>query len=121
MNYINEMMKTAGVTQIRIKNECENCAYNMEECGFHYCEEFIYPDFTAEKQLEIIKLIGDTVDFCYNAFCMSSLTEHGEDDVIEIEIENDNFAQALTQLTTELMNAGDLDKEKVKEVLESEE
>lgn len=114
-DYITKMMKTAGVTQIRIKNECENCAYNMEECGFHYCEEFIYPNFTAEKQLGIIKLLlSGLCDFTgYHGLSNKYHLCFGN-----TRAENPDFTQALAQLTTELMNAGELDKERVKEVLE---
>lgn len=38
--------------------------------------------------------------------------------IFEINCQFPDFTQALAQLTTELMNAGELDKEKVKEILE---
>lgn len=116
MNNIEQLMQTAGVTQIRIKNECQNCAYNMEECGFNYCEEHVYPNFTAEKQLEIIMLImKNTIAFSgmylstgeYELFTHPAFTGRYDD-----------FTQALAQLTTELMKVGHLDKEKVKGVLQ---
>lgn len=73
-----------------------------------------YPSFTADKQLEIIKLIISNTDLHINRQGMSSLSK----DYDLIEVENSNFSQALTQLTTELMDTGELDKEKVKEILQ---
>ncbi len=98
-NYIEKMMRTAGVEQypqeILLPNEYE------------------YPDFTAEKQLQIIKLLNDTSDLHCVHNTLSSLTEEEA-----IEVYNEDFTQALAQLTTELMNAGKLDKKKVKGILE---
>lgn len=112
MNHIEEMMKTAGVeidcldcqASNMIKPDCENC-------------------FTAEKQLDVIKLIGKVKDF--NCFFDNRSGEWFFSAGLELPIifdwqeSNQDFTQALAQLTTELMKAGELDKGKVKEVLES--
>lgn len=47
-----------------------------------------------------------------------SIDEAIIEDGDEIEVNGKDFTQALTQLTTELMNAGELDKQNVKEILE---
>lgn len=128
MNYIKRMMKTAGVLTRKVKpfycdkNQgnvpCELC---IEKYGKCLSQKEIYPDFTAEKQLEVIKLIGKVKDF--NCFFSSSDREWYLSAGLELPISFDlqesdtDFTQALAQLATELMKAGELDKEKVKEVL----
>ena len=78
-----------------------------------------YPQFAAEKQLELIKLLG----------CSESFTA----DFTEISPRNDNeqwacichfktaynsdFSEALAGLTLQLVEAGELDKEEVKRIL----
>ena len=125
-NCIEEMMETADVCGDSI---CSNCDRNApgDTLGL-FCngcmsiDEMIYPDFTAEKQLEIIKLIGKFKDF--NCFFDNRSRRWFFSAGLELPVcfdfqeENTDFTQALAQLTTELMNAGKLDKEKVKEILE---
>lgn len=103
-DYIEEMMRTAGVDYYDRYYNCKNdkegicdtdCCFLCDESEEVYC----YPDFTSAKQLEMIKLIGWASPK-------------------DIERENQDFTQTLAQLTTELMNAGELDKQKVKEILE---
>jgi len=131
-NYIDEMIKTAGVREIYWSfesadgntytwelNEDGNEKHNM--CFFGK-PELKQRYFTAEKQLEIIKLIGKVKDF--NCF----FDENDKEWVFsagltlpvcfDIQESHKDFAQALAQLTTELLKAGELDKEKVKEILE---
>lgn len=121
MNHIEEMMKTAGVTLI--ENKCQDCKYNMEECSAYYCADFKYPDFTAEKQLEVFQYLCANINYMHietgieddkEYWLISSTTLSYE----LYEGEAGSFVQALAQLTTELMTAGELDKEKVKEILE---
>lgn len=115
MNYIEQMMQMAEVEPEPIYSE----VWADEQMGVYF------PDFTAEKQLEIIKLIssknylstiqyedgsrGFTVEY-YKTDKNNTLIWH----VVE-----PTFAQALAKLTTKLMKADDLDKEKVKEILEN--
>lgn len=85
--------------------------------------ELKYPIFTPEKQLEIIKLIGKfetsftiySIPYEDEGFHWYVLIPNGN---CNFCCQHKNFTQALAQLTTELMNAGELDKEKVKEILE---
>lgn len=126
-NYIELMMRTAGVEkQLDICMRClkeEIC----ESCNKKSLGKYLFPDFTAEKQLELIKLIGFNSSFSLviNKFGCSPTTE----DKYRLTFSeyrgfksfqsfNPDFAQALAQLTIELMNADELDKEKVKEILE---
>ena len=116
-NYINEMMETAGVNKQWVTYSRED----IEGC-IQLSQKGNYPDFTAEKQLEIIKLIGKFKDF--NCFFDNRSRRWFFSAGLELPVcfdfqeENTDFTQALAQLTTELMNAGKLDKEKVKEILE---
>lgn len=120
-NYIEEMMKMAGVelkivgcqSYIRTDNcdglSCDSCNwYNTNKC---------YPNFTAEKQIELLKLIIED-----NVIGFFKITQGLDKDYILFyegcRSQHQDFTQALAQLTTELMNAGELDKEKVKEILE---
>lgn len=110
-------MKTAGCQK---QIMCEWACKGKEICNVN-CEHFetkqdVFPPFTAEKQLEIIKLIGKSTDLHYFGYGMSSLSESTDANIIEVE--HKDFTQALAQLTTELMKAGELDKEKVKEILQ---
>lgn len=155
MDYITEMMETAGVEsqyfydvilQDTIKPEekfplrsCtkgEVISYCRDKKYYGYCKVNkvikIYPAFTAEKQLEIIKLIIEKNGFC-------GFTNFRDKDKWSISCgftfpigpkpekginfnptfrKCETFDQALAQLTTELMKAQELDKKKVKGVLE---
>lgn len=120
MNYIEQMMKTAGI--VSCDKNCPNYKFNTA-C---YSDDkgnipwpIKYPDFTAEKQLEIIKLIVQNGTL--NTLQMEYFIKEKDYKLSTYRKEsnyNKDFTQALAQLTTELMNAGELDKEKVKEVLE---
>ena len=114
-NYINEMMETAGVNKQWVTYSRED----IEGC-IQLSQKGNYPDFTAEKQLEIIKVIAGNKDFYINKIGseweLSALTETNLEGLLEEH--NKDFPQALAQLTTELMNAGEVDKKKVKEILE---
>ncbi len=119
-NHIEEMMRTAGLKPMWIAREeigTDIDGYPIfgetkyfttyEEAnkyGYVPCDEeqdLSYPKFTSSKQLEIIKLIGNKLPVCF-----------------DFQESNPDFSQALAQLTTELMRAGEVDKEKVKEILE---
>lgn len=151
-DHVTEMMQTAGIEPIKIiknfptyeaaskfgfkltgtpklnkgKFKIGSYTNNQDVFQVHWSE---YPDFTTEKQLELIKLISinrigkdykileidrDEIDNLY----YFSLTNK-EDKCQSKYVSNKDFTQALAQLTTELMNAGELDKEKVKEILEN--
>lgn len=136
-NQIELMMETAGVEARCQTEDGTGCKYCLKDysCKLHRnrteCSYMLngwdfnyYPDFTAEKQLEIIKLI---IDKCHTfdifkgfskdaVFHIGAIEEWSE---YKYNGENQDFTQALAQLTTKLMKAGELDKEKVKEILEN--
>lgn len=131
-DYIEEMMKTAGVEQ-KITCKPQACfqvgKFVRDKCPADFkpnkeclkwqeatSARLAYPYFTAEKQLEIIKLMSSIGFFkCIHRPDTSNKYYFGWGNHT---IDNKNFTQALAQLTTELMKAGELDKEKVKEILE---
>ncbi len=115
---IEEMIKIAGVNFTTVCRELKKQGF--PHCGrcpvIHSisCDRIATPDFTPEKQLEIIKLIGQRQEVLYTF-------DFEGDCVFQVEntvIHNEDFVQALAQLTTELMKAGELEKEKVKGILE---
>lgn len=150
-DYIEKMMRTAGVIK-----ECV-CHFKTEDNNTIVCGKkrdlislikdykikgrvvrttmtphTYFPDFTAEKQLEIIKLIGKQKNiledesgvaftFCSN-MCQikyQPFTSYYNDDIsCTKQVQHQDFTQALAQLTTELMKSNELDKEKVKGILE---
>lgn len=107
MNYIEEMMKTVGI-------EKGKPIYDHGICIA--MDKNNYKDFTTEKQIEIIKLIGKAPGLHYLGRGTWALSESSGEK--NIKIKNGNFIQALARLTIELMYAGKLDKNKVKEILE---
>lgn len=131
-NHIEEMMETAGV-----KKQLDVCMRCLKEDICKYCNKkslgvYVLPDFTTEKQLELIKLIVEIEGFCgftnlqdkdkwsiscgFN-FPIGPNPERGIN--FNPTFRNcETFSQAVAQLTTELMKAGELDKEKVKRILE---
>lgn len=126
-NQIEEMMKTAGCKK---QIMCEWTCKDAEKCNTN-CEDFetkqnVYPPFTAEKQLEVIKLI---IVLAERTHCQLQVEKKdnvwimyiiGYDSDFEgpYSVHSQDFTQALAQLTTKLINAGELDKEKVKGILE---
>lgn len=117
-NYIEQMMKIAGVAPTITYFEKVNPLAEIS-AGKSVTKA---RNFTAEKQLELIKLIANQNK---SVIITSGLVDHEAGFLITkdslaggICVANKDFPQALAQLTIELMNAGELDKEKVKEVLQ---
>lgn len=123
-NYIEEMMKTAGVTKHTIEICTKICPTKNLACEerTEINLETTHPDFTAEKQIEVIKLIGLERGFkvIINEGYDYILAEdmYADDQYNKQGYSTTDFAQALAQLTTELMNAGELDKQEIKKILE---
>lgn len=115
-NYIELMMRTAGLT---------GCSRDILFIG-----ESPYPLFLGRQQLEIIKLICElpySIDFKFEILKQDSdwivvkdipIKEESTNACYAYSGRNKNFAEALAELTCDLMNAGELDKSKVKEILE---
>lgn len=63
MSEIEKMYENAGVKPDHY--HCEGCEYDYEDICPDDCpnSQVIYPPFTAEKQIELIKLLGNVRDF----------------------------------------------------------
>ena len=100
----------------------ENCKFGYQdctdECEYAY-DKVIYPSFTAEKQIELIKWLKDNRDFhTYGKWC-TSCDSTGE----VIEHRSELFEEALAGLINQLWKADDLteeEKQQVKGILEVE-
>lgn len=122
-NHIEEMMRTAGIEGSIISGTlCNTVIGKIDRILFTK-----YPDFTGAKQLEIIKLIllADNIDYLepyYSEIMNSYVFECFSLPELGVRsswaAQNKDFALALAELTVMLMNAGELDKQKVKEILE---
>ena len=135
-NHIEELMKAAGVEPEKRFKECKENAKYKGLCTKYPCIEcessfFVdkYPDFTPEKQLELIKLIlkADNVDSFsqyYSAvlkafvFTCKSLPEMNTYNVWESI--NTDYALALAELVLRLIEENQLDKSEVKRILEDD-
>lgn len=135
MNYIEQMMETAEVKpkyEYTVKGQTTLLKVNKEWLLWKFKGRKnksifkvvkvnkYFPDFISEKQLKL---------FLYICSCLNYMDiEMGLDDDKEyclivantferFDSEAECFSLALARLTTELINAGELDKEKVKEIL----
>lgn len=131
MNHIKEMMKTAGIkpkykytvtgqaTTFRVdadwliwkfKDRKSKSVFKVVKVNKYLS------DFTAEKQLELIQLIASERGLLMKENALTVLNLKREKD-IELCVDG-CFVQGLAALVTNLIKAGELDKEKVKEILE---
>lgn len=131
MNNIEEMMKTAGVKPAYTYNipdligvievdagyirRTRNKWSNNPRVKITKVNKY-YPDFTAGKQLELIQLIASERGLLMKENALTVLNLKREKD-IELCVDG-CFVQGLAALVTNLMKAGELDKGKVKEILE---
>lgn len=112
-NYIEQLMKEAGVGYII---ECKHGDEFPENCDCNYpCEECSacikkYPAFTLEKQLKLIKLLGNRKGY-------GSL---GEQIDYFTEMEGLKFDKSVAQITSNAISSKILDKSVVKRILEDE-
>ena len=105
INYIEEMMKITGVEKYLVTTT----DYTKNPINIHI-EKLNTPIFTAEKQLEIIKMM-DGITIKSDCFIVQDLN-------LVMYFNGKDFTQALAQLTIELIYLGKLDKNKVKGILE---
>lgn len=114
-NYIEQLMKKAGVDS-EVVSEQILTDYGVESVGVKQ----VYPAFTPEKQLELIKLIGkELVSLNYRqhkdfyAMQVDSVNRY-----CGIYKEADTFEELLADIIVELIKLGELDKSEVKRILE---
>ena len=128
-NYIEQLMKAAGVEPEKRFKECKENAKDTGLCTKYpciKCESSVftdkYPVFTPEKQVELIKLI---VDKCqeikiYKNKCMDSFLFQAQENWGEYEhkANAENFGSCLAILILELLKNNKLDKSELKRILE---
>lgn len=86
MNEVEKMYENAGINTVSQKTKDCNCCYYYEEAydaPCHVCtadkcpfEKNIIPPFTAEKQLELIKLLMEQDDFSWTIAQQGKDTEY---------------------------------------------
>lgn len=114
-NHIEELMKAAGVN--RLPRPCNGCEHYMD-CGSG-CQT-PYPAFTPEKQLELIKLIGDFNCF-QNEISNWVMTHHDINRVRSYRVEgNKDFSDTLANFILYLIVKKQLDKSEVRRILEDD-
>ena len=123
MNPIDQMMECYGVEK---RAYCEWCE-NSDLC-YSYCEHLgektlYYPPFTAEKQIELIKLLldenkGYNLTLYFDTELRKYVMEVFETDAMfsSVNPENVNFEECLASLITQLYEY--LPRQRVKEILE---
>ena len=123
MSEIEKMYENAGIEQIEGQEwVCKNpyhCTYQNlsivpENCS--RCKSFqiemIYPPFTAEKQLELIKKLGNINIDIDNGCYMSS-------EILKVEAHCDTFEETLAEFINNLWQSlTKEEKQQIKEILE---
>lgn len=129
MTYIIELMyKEYGVEK---KYLCNVCVYSCPYVNANDCEySKMYPPFTAEKQIELIKLIQSTEDidclYSYNRYLSPSqwqvvmevefITEFANERPLKVRRIDETWEGALAKLIIKLKPH--INNSKVKEILE---
>lgn len=119
MNEIEQMYRNAGVE--RKKPACVECFLDRHSCNRTYdeCPE-LYPPFTAEKQLEVIKAISirQAVLLKQNRFFIGFESEKTKDLVCAEHLDL-SFEIALAALINHLwQDITEDEKQKIREILE---
>ena len=125
-NHIEQLMKSAGVVPVHLTDcsfinirkgydvgtdycpaveyerlKCEDCEHSKET-------QLIYPVFTPEKQLELIKLLAERRGY----------SGIGEQIDYFTEIDGLTFENAIAQITSNAISSKILNKSEVKRILE---
>lgn len=121
MNEIEKLYGNAGANQI-----CDTfvnwmkCEWKTRQC--EDCEHFVYPPFTAEKQLEITKLIGSRygLKFIVNeAMDYMLSTDLFNDDKFNIQGYGYGFDEAIANLINNLwQDLTEEERKQIKNILE---
>lgn len=135
MNPIEEMMEKYGVKKVRPCDICDRLAPGDQTgyacIGCNHCgkDELIYPPFTPEKQLEVIKLIAskkicsltiNNYDYNKRSCIYRIFSDHIQGGYIGWFCEcNKDFAIALANILTNLfMHLTPTQRQQIKEILE---
>lgn len=116
-NAIEIMMKEYGVE--KIPSECQglyNCPDYKKENDTNCYKEKDYPPFTAEKQIELIKLLSEKANIIIGRRSYDNHEWLIGIDKQSIPIQHLDFVECLADAIIKFK--GDLDTAKVKEILE---
>ena len=112
MTEIEKMYENAGINKRCCANiKFEDCIYLPSDCGYYN-----YPDFTAEKQIKLIKFLLDK--YCdirirknlEGAYYITSFND--------ISCFSENFEETLASFTnTHLQDLTDQEKEEIRNIL----
>ena len=119
MTEIEKMFKNAGIKKAP---DINNCYPEMMKC--HHCKHYkvineytgrclneVYPDFTAEKQLELIKKLGNIDIDIDNGCYMSS-------DILKVEAHCDTFEETLAEFVNNLwQDLTESEQEQIRRIL----
>ena len=127
MSEIEKLYELAGEKPILI---CDNgyttinCHYSPKDCGFICNTKKIYPPFTAEKQLELIKVIakGQIGGICIEINVKDTVTISARQDwnrYFEFQEWGSDLPEALAKLITNLwQDLTETEKAEIKRILE---
>ena len=91
-------------TESKIKEPCKVCEKAKQKIKY-------YPDFTAEKQIELIKKLGNINIDIDNGCYMSS-------EILEVEAHCDEFEETLAEFVNNLwQDLTDQEKEEIRNIL----
>ena len=127
-NHIEQLMKAAGVKPVMLTDcsfinikkgyeigtdccpACEDERLKCEDCEHSKLTKRLYPAFTPEKQLELIKLIGKRKGYG----CIGEQVDYF------IEMEGLKFDKSVAQITLNAISSKILDKPDVRRILEDD-
>lgn len=120
-SYVEKMMKLSGI-EPEIHEEIGRDVDNEGNLSSWYVEK-IYPEFTKEKQLSLIQLIGLKIDYmCYFDNDMQEWVICAQQKCNPVYWNylcvNEDFEEALAELVYKLIKDEVLNKDEVKGVLE---
>lgn len=116
-NYIEEMMRIAGIKKRTMCAwTCKGSDLCNVSCEHYETKQEVYPPFTPEKQLEIIKLIFKK---CFIDIQDNNIKFTYHDSPVTYNMDLNDFAQNLAALVNNIWrNLTEEDKEKVRRILE---
>jgi hypothetical protein len=113
MGKTNDRKKVQGATMSEVEKMYENANVKKDWNSTPYggIEEY-YPPFTAEKQLELIKKLGNINIDIDNGCYMSS-------EILEVEAHCDTFEETLAEFVNNLwQDLTEAERKQIKEMLE---
>lgn len=117
MSEIEKMYENAEVKK-QIPKVCSSNELYCKECKAHiedampYCKNAEYPPFTANKQLELIKKLGNINIDIDNGCYMSS-------EILKVEAHCDTFEETLAEFVNNLwQDLTETERNEIKEILQ---